>query len=107
MKKFKSFFKYIKSNSKTPRGKAIAFFGFYFIFFIVVIMMVRFNSSNETDEVVTPKFDFSFYYYSFLGSIFLTASSNLPYFPLAFSIASIGSIPALILSIILPKLIYL
>ena len=59
MEKFKSFFKYIKSNSKTPRGKAIAFFGFYFIFFIVVIMMVRFNSSNETDEVVTPKFDFS------------------------------------------------
>ena len=76
MKKFKSFFKYIKSNSKTPRGKAIAFFGFYFIFFIVVIMMVRFNSSNETDEVVTPKFDFSlieannyhFHYQDVLGN---------------------------------------
>ena len=73
MKKFKSFFKYIKSNSKTPRGKAIAFFGFYFIFFIVVIMMVRFNSSIETDEAVNSLSIYS------SGSIYLGKDSSGSY----------------------------
>ena len=45
--------------------------------------------------------------YSCLGSIFLTASSNLPYLPLAFSMASRASVPALMASIILPMLTYL
>ncbi len=76
MKNSKDFFKNMKNNLKTPRGKAIAFLSFYFVFFIVVIMMIRFSPSTETDNVVTSKFDFSlieannyhFHYQDILGS---------------------------------------
>mgnify|MGYP004520623335 FL=1 len=72
----KDFFKDMKSNLKTPRGKAIAYLTFYFIFFVVIIVMIRSNHSVETNEVVTPKFDFSliesnnyhFHYQDVLGN---------------------------------------
>ena len=72
----KDFFKDMKSNLKTSRGKAIAYLAFYFIFFIVIIVMIRSNPSDETNEVVTPKFDFSlieannyhFHYQDVLGN---------------------------------------
>ena len=41
--------------------------------------------------------------YSLRGSMYLTASEKRPYVPLDFSYASLGSMPALIKSVILPR----
>src|SRR5699024_4483285 len=41
--------------------------------------------------------------YSLRGSMYLTASANLPYVPLDFSYASFGSMPFLMKSVILPR----
>ncbi len=76
MKNSKDFFKNITENLNTPRGKAIVYLIFYFIFFIVIVGMIRSNYSTETDEVVTSKFDFSlietnnyhFHYQDVLGN---------------------------------------
>jgi len=40
----KNFFKLIKDVNRTPKGKALLFFGFYFIFFVVIILFIRFSS---------------------------------------------------------------
>lgn len=40
----KNFFKLIKDVNSTPKGKALLFFGFYFIFFVVIILFIRFSS---------------------------------------------------------------
>jgi hypothetical protein len=44
----KKIFETIKELNKTPRGKAILFFGFYLIFFIFIIIFVRVGSRNST-----------------------------------------------------------
>jgi hypothetical protein len=38
----------IKELNKTPRGKAVLFFGFYMVFFIFIIIFVRVGSRNST-----------------------------------------------------------
>lgn len=56
----KNFIKLIKELKKTPRGKGILFFGFYFIFFLIIAIVARLvpnnpittdNSSNEEDTI--------------------------------------------------------
>lgn len=46
--KMKELFKNIKELSKTTKGKAILFFGFYFVFFIIIMIIARFGSRNYT-----------------------------------------------------------
>lgn len=46
--KMKDLFKNIKELSKTTKGKAILFFGFYFVFFIIIMFIARFGSRNYT-----------------------------------------------------------
>ena len=46
--KMKELFKNIKELSKTTKGKAILFFGFYFVFFIIIMIIAIFGSRNYT-----------------------------------------------------------
>ena len=46
--KMKELFENIKELSKTTKGKAILFFGFYFVFFIIIMIIARFGSRNYT-----------------------------------------------------------
>lgn len=48
MKQIKEFIDLIKELWKSPRGKGILFFGFYFIFFLVVIVLVRTGVRSTT-----------------------------------------------------------
>ena len=41
--KMKELFKNIKELSKTTKGKAILFFGFYFVFFIIIMIIASFG----------------------------------------------------------------
>ena len=64
------------------------------------------NRSNLVDSSFVT-FKQTHFNHSFLGFIFLAASSNLPYWPIAFSIASRGSTPSFIWSSMTPRLMYL
>ena len=45
---------------KTPRGKALLFFGFYFIFFIVIGTSIRNDNTSSVDNKQNnSSFDFS------------------------------------------------
>lgn len=48
---FNSFIALIKSLSKTPRGKGILFFGFYFVFFIVIAIAARIGGNSNFKDV--------------------------------------------------------
>ena len=43
---FSNIFKLIKELRKTPRGKGILFFAFYFVFFLVLSIMLRITHSG-------------------------------------------------------------
>ena len=43
-------FKLIKELLKTPKGKALLFFGFYFVFFLVIAILARISPGNVNDE---------------------------------------------------------
>ncbi len=45
----------IKELRKTPRGKAVLFFGFYFIFFFVLILMIRTSPKNPSMPIEEEK----------------------------------------------------
>ena len=68
------------------------------------------NSENIEEGVLCPKCHRPFPHGSKKcphcekkGSMYLTASANLPYVPLDFSYASLGSMPFLMKSVILPR----
>lgn len=45
--KFKNFLKFIKELNKTPRGKALLFFGVYFIFFLALAILARVGGGSS------------------------------------------------------------
>lgn len=47
---FSNIFKLIKELRKTPRGKGILFFAFYFVFFLVLSIMLRITHSMADNE---------------------------------------------------------
>ncbi|MBR2679064.1 MAG: hypothetical protein IKE63_06565 [Bacilli bacterium] len=56
----KQFIEFIKEVRKTPRGKAILFFAFYFIVFLVIIMIIRFNDNTSYEKDYEPGKAYSF-----------------------------------------------
>lgn len=71
----KDVFNKIKELWKTPRGKAIAFLGFYFLFFVFVISALgsgnssttKTPSSSEVDLSLLESYNYHFHYQDILG----------------------------------------
>lgn len=60
MKKKKIDYKQIIEFLKTPKGKATAFFGFYFVFFLVLAILFRTHSSLDTEYDISTKKELPF-----------------------------------------------